>query len=176
MKENKFIISKCCISHYSTKWQALLKAWLLRVCIINHLIRNTWYWKHFNSNCLLLSHMALFFFNFSQLPFLPSSFPILSQLTYKNLTPPQHFTIVLASLQSYLLILISSFGSTKVQWRKYPDWITSHPLHGHHPDSSYHFLWPGFYLFIYLFIWSLVFLGPHLKHMEVHRLGVELEL
>ena len=150
MKENKFIISKCCISHYSTKWQALLKVWLLRVCIIT--------WSGIpdieNISILIACFSPIwpsFFFNFSQLPFLPSSFPILSQLTYKNLTPPQHFTIVLASPQSYLLILISSFGSTKVQWRKYPDWISSHPLHGHHPDSSYHFLWPGFYLFIYLF-------------------------
>ena len=27
-----------------------------------------------------------------------------------------------------------------------------------------------------LFLWSFVLLGPHLKHMEVPRLGVELEL
>ena len=32
-----------------------------------------------------------------------------------------------------------------------------------------------FYLFIYLFIY-LVFLGPHPWHMEVPRLGAELEL
>ena len=31
------------------------------------------------------------------------------------------------------------------------------------------------YLFIYLFIY-LVFLGPYVKHMEVPKLGVELEL
>ena len=32
------------------------------------------------------------------------------------------------------------------------------------------------YLFIYLFICLLVFLGPHSQHMEVPRLGVESEL
>ena len=34
-----------------------------------------------------------------------------------------------------------------------------------------------FYLFIYLFTYLLTyFLGPYLKHMEVPRIGVELEL
>ena len=33
----------------------------------------------------------------------------------------------------------------------------------------------GQFCFIYLFIY-FVFLGPHLRHVEVPRLGVELEL
>ena len=31
-------------------------------------------------------------------------------------------------------------------------------------------------LFIYLFFWSFVFLGPHLRQKEVPRLGVKSEL
>ena len=33
-----------------------------------------------------------------------------------------------------------------------------------------------FYLFLFLFFLSFVFLGPHRRHMEVPRLGVKLEL
>ena len=31
-------------------------------------------------------------------------------------------------------------------------------------------------LIFFLFFWSFVFLGPHSRHKEVHRLGVKLEL
>ena len=48
------------------------------------------------------------------------------------------------------------------------DSLSEHPV----KTNKNHEFKPFFFLFIYIF----VFLGPHLRHVEVPRLGVELEL
>ena len=49
-----------------------------------------------------------------------------------------------------------------------------HPGLGQHPPPWLHYVTK--YKLFYIFFLSLVFLGPHPRHMEVPRLGVELEL
>ena len=50
------------------------------------------------------------------------------------------------------------------------------PAPEHHKGGDASVTWAFSFIYLFIYFWSFVFLGPHLQPMEVHRLGVESEL